>query len=58
MRHEVKDRCAAVVLPVFLAMGSPIEISQLVDTELTNYNYIYPSVPSVCIISKFYMRPL
>jgi hypothetical protein len=51
MRREVKDRCAAVILPIFLAMGSPIEVSQLVDTELTNYNYIYPSAPSVRISS-------
>ena len=54
MRCEVKDRCAAMVMPIFVTMGSPLEISQLVETELTNYNYIYPSVPSMRIISKFY----
>jgi hypothetical protein len=51
MRRDVNDHCAAVILPIFLAMGPPIEVSQLVDTELTNYNYIYPSAPGVHISS-------
>jgi hypothetical protein len=40
-----------MVLLGFLAMGSS-DISKAVDTKLTNYNYIYPSVPGVCILSS------
>jgi hypothetical protein len=53
MQREVKEHCTTMIMPAFIAMGSPVDISQAVKSELTNYNYIYP-VPSVCITSIFY----
>lgn len=54
IRREVKERWAALILPVFVAMGSPAEIFQAVEAELANYSYIFPSGSTVRIISNFY----
>jgi hypothetical protein len=53
MQCEVKELCASMIMPAFIAMGSPVDITQAVKSKLTNYNYIYP-VHGVHIISNFY----
>jgi hypothetical protein len=40
----VKDRCNAITLPVFRALGPPTNIALIVEGQLSNYNYIFPFV--------------
>ncbi|KAI9439729.1 hypothetical protein H4582DRAFT_2075103 [Lactarius indigo] len=41
---EVRERCNAITLPIFLAMASREEIIESVRHQLSNYNYTFPTM--------------
>jgi len=41
-RGEVKDRCVAIIQSEFLALRSKSSVIQLVEKQLSNYNYTFP----------------
>ncbi|KAI9429385.1 hypothetical protein H4582DRAFT_2089337 [Lactarius indigo] len=43
-RAEVRERCNAITLPIFLAMASREEIIESVRHQLSNYNYTFPTM--------------
>ena len=43
------DCCVAIVQAEFLAIRSELDIMQLVDKQLANYNYTFPKATNVSV---------
>ena len=50
-RSEVKEECVKIA-EKFLedVAGMPERISQIVEGQLENYNYVFPSSSKVCVV--------
>lgn len=46
-RSEVKECCTALIQAEFLAVGSPVTISQSVTRQLAGYTYTFPMALNV-----------
>jgi len=46
-RLEIKERCAALVQTVFVAIGHVPTIAQVVARQLSKYNYTFPTSTNV-----------
>lgn len=49
IRAEVKERCTAIIRTDFLALGSAQKIAQVVEKQLLDYKYTFPTVGNVRI---------
>ncbi|KAH8980310.1 hypothetical protein EDB92DRAFT_1820590 [Lactarius akahatsu] len=42
IRSEVKERCNAICVPKIYAIGPQMEITRIIQGQLSNYNYTFP----------------
>lgn len=47
MRAEVKERCAGLILSTFAAIGSTGTVAEMVELELMDYRYTFPTMNNV-----------
>jgi hypothetical protein len=49
-RADIKERCVAIVQTEFLSIGSDSAVAQIVQKQLANYNYTFPSAANVSVV--------
>jgi hypothetical protein len=48
-RAEVKERCVAAVMLVVDTHHSPVELANIIDGQMNDFNYIFPRQSRVCM---------